>query len=330
MLDVRRRQFITLLCGAAAWPLAARAQQQAMPLVGLMSPLSVATAARNLAAFRNGLRELGYTEGRNIKIESRFADGVADRFPALVADLVALKPAAILVGSTSAILAARKVTRTTPMIWFGSVDDPVALGLVESFARPGGNVTGFLLSSDARMVTKRLELLLDAAHGFSRVGVLLGPDYATADGTMKSIMPAARGLGIDVRVYEVKSDAELEAAFAAAVGDGVQALYVSEAPHLLTRRAEIAAQVARVRLPAMYSFREYVQSGGLMSYGSDLPDLYRRAAAYVDKILKGTNPGERPLQSAEKFELVVNLKAAKALGLTIPESFLLRADEVIE
>src|SRR5262249_23246642 len=330
MLDVRRRQFITLLGGAAAWPLAARAQQQAMPLVGLMSPLSVAHAGRNLAAFRNGLRELGYTEGRNIKIESRFADGVADRFPALVADLVALKPAAILVGSTSAILAARKVTRTTPMIWFGSVDDPVALGLVESFARPGGNVTGFLLSSDARMVTKRLELLLDAAPGFSRVGVLLAPDYAAADGTMKSITPAARGLGIDVRVYEVRSDAELEAAFAAAVGDGVQALYVSEAPHLLTRRAEIAAQVARVRLPAMYSFREYVQSGGLMSYGSDLPDLYRRAAAYVDKILKGTNPGELPLQSAEKFELVVNLKAAKALGLTIPESFLLRADEVIE
>jgi len=189
---MRRREFITLLGGATTWPLVARAQQQAMPLVGLMSPLSVATAARNLAAFRNGLRELGYTEGRNIKIESRFADGVADRFPALVADLVALKPAAILVGSTSATLAACKVTRTTPMIWFGSVDDPVALGLVESFARPGGNVTGFLLSSDARMVTKRLELLLDAAPGFSRVGVLLAPDYATADGTMKSITPAAR------------------------------------------------------------------------------------------------------------------------------------------
>jgi putative tryptophan/tyrosine transport system substrate-binding protein len=326
-----RREFITLLGGAAtAWPLAARAQQPAMPVIGVMSPLSVATAARNLAGLRTGLRDLGYIEGRNIKIASRFADGMAERFPALVVDLVALKPAAILVGSTSAILAARKVTRTIPLIWFGSVDDPVALGLVESFARPGGNVTGFLLSSDARMVTKRLELLLDAAPGFSRVGVLLAPDYATADGTMKSITPAARGLGIDVRVYEVRSEAELEAAFAAAMRDGVQALYVSEAPHLLTRRAEIAAQVASVRLPAMYSFREYVQSGGLMSYGSDLPDLYRRAAAYVDKILKGTNPGELPLQSAEKFELVVNLKTAKALGLTISEAFLLRADEVIE
>jgi putative tryptophan/tyrosine transport system substrate-binding protein len=212
-----RRQFITLLGGAAAaWPLAARAQQPAMPVVGLMSPLSVATASRNLSALRNGLRELGYIEGRNIKIESRFADGVAERFPALVADLLTLKPAAILVGSTTAILAARKVTRTIPLIWFGRVDDPVALGLVESFARPGGNVTGFLLSSDARMVSKRLQLLLDAAPGFSRVGVLLAPDYATADGTLKSIPPAARGLGLDVNVYEVRSETELEAAFAAA------------------------------------------------------------------------------------------------------------------
>jgi len=256
VLDTGRRAFITLLGGAAAaWPLAARAQraqQPAMPVVGVMSPLSVATAARNLSALRNGLRDLGYTEGRNIKIESRFADGVAERFAALVADLVALKPAAILVGSTTAILAARKVTRTIPLIWFGSVDDPVALGLVESFARPGGNVTGFLLSSDARMVSKRLQLLLDAAPGFSRVGVLLAPDYATADGTLKSIPPAARGLGLDVGVYEVRSETELEAVFAAAAHDGMQALYVSETPHLLTHRAEIAAKVASMRLPAMY------------------------------------------------------------------------------
>jgi putative ABC transport system substrate-binding protein len=253
---MRRRAFITLLGGAAAWPLAARAQQPAMPVVGVMSPLSVATAARNLAALRNGLRDLGYVEGHNIKIESRFADGMAERFPTLVADLTALKPTVILVGSTSGVLAARKVTQTIPLIWFGSVDDPVALGLVESFARPSGNVTGFLLSSDARMVSKRLELLLDAAPGLSRVGVLLAPDYATADGTMKSITPAARGLGIDIRVYEVRSKVELEPALAAAVRDGVHALYVSEAPHLLVLRAEIAAQVASVRLPAMYSFRE--------------------------------------------------------------------------
>src|SRR6478672_2326948 len=233
-----------------------------------MSPLSVATAARNIAALRNRLRELGYTEGRNINIEYRFGDGLAERFPVLVADLVALKPAVIVVGSTAGVLAARKVTRTTPLIWFGSVDDPVALGLVESFARPGGNVTGFLLSNDASMVGKRLELLRDAVRGFSRVGAILNP--------------------------------------------------------------EIAAVAASVRLPAIYTFREFVQAGGLMSYGADLPALYQRAAGYVDKILKGAKPGELPLQSSEKFELAVNLKTAKALNLTISEAFLLRADEVIE
>jgi putative tryptophan/tyrosine transport system substrate-binding protein len=327
---MRRRDFITLLGGAAAWPLSARAQQPATPLVGVMSPLSVATAARNLAALRNRLRELGYTEGRNINIEYRFGDGLAERFPVLVADLVALRPAVIVVGSTAGVLAARKVTRTIPLIWFGSVDDPVALGLVESFARPGGNVTGFLLSNDASMVGKRLELLRDAVRGFSRVGAILNPEYAAADGTLKALPPAARGLGLEARAYEVRSGAELEAAFAAAARDGMQALYVPEAPLFLTRRSEIAAVAASVRLPAIYTFREFVQAGGLMSYGADLPALYQRAAGYVDKILKGVEPGELPLQSAEKFELAVNLKTAKALNLTISEAFLLRADEVID
>ena len=328
---MKRRQFITLLGGAAAsWPLTARAQQPATPLVGVMSPLSVATAARNLAALRNRLRELGYTEGRNINIEYRFGDGLAERFPVLVADLVALRPAVIVVGSTAGVLAARKVTRTTPLIWFGSVDDPVALGLVESFARPGGNVTGFLLSNDASMVGKRLELLRDAVRGFSRVGAILNPEYAAADGTLKALPPAARGLGLEARAYEVRSGAELEAAFAAAARDGMQALYVPEAPLFLTRRSEIAAVAASVRLPAIYTFREFVQAGGLMSYGADLPALYQRVAGYVDKILKGVEPGELPLQSAEKFELAVNLKTAKALNLTISEAFLLRADEVID
>jgi len=328
---MRRREFITLLGGAAAsWPLTARAQQPATPLVGVMSPLSVATAARNLAALRNRLRELGYTEGRNINIEYRFGDGLAERFPVLVADLVALRPAVIVVGSTAGVLAARKVTRTTPLIWFGSVDDPVALGLVESFARPGGNVTGFLLSNDASMVRKRLELLRDAVRGFSRVGAILNPEYAAADGTLKALPPAARGLGLEARAYEVRSGAELEAAFAAAARDGMQALYVPEAPLFLTRRSEIAAVAASVRLPAIYTFREFVQAGGLMSYGADLPALYQRVAGYVDKILKGVEPGELPLQSAEKFELAVNLKTAKALNLTISEAFLLRADEVID
>jgi putative ABC transport system substrate-binding protein len=311
-------------------PFPAESQQTATPVIGVMSPLSEATGARNLAALRKGLRDFGYTEGRNIKIEARFADGLAERFPVLLADLVALKPPVILVGSTAAILAALKVAGTPPLIWFGSVDDPVGLGLAQSFARPGGNVTGFLLSSDATMVGKRLGLLQEAAPGFSRIGILLDPDYAAADGTLKVVLPAAHRLGLDARVYEARSVAEVETAFAKAVRDGVQALYVPEAPLFLTRRAEIAAKVASTRLPAIYTFREYVESGGLMSYGADLPDLYRRAASYVDKILKGTKPGELPLQSAEKFELVINLKTAKALGLTIPSSLLGRADHLIE
>jgi putative tryptophan/tyrosine transport system substrate-binding protein len=327
---MRRREFILGLGGAAAWPLAVRAQPSTIPLIGVMSPLSVATAARNVAALRNRLRDLGYIEGRNINIEYRFADGAAERFPMLVAELVALKPAVILVGSTAGILAAQKVTRTTPLIWFGSVEDPVALGLVESFARPGGNVTGFLLSNDARIVGKRLELLRDAVPGFSRVGVVLAPHYAAADGTLKALPSAVRELGLEARVYEARSEDELEAAFAAAARDGVQALYVPEFPLFLTLRAEIAAKAASARVPAIYTFREFVQAGGLMSYGADLPELYRRAAGYVDKILNGAKPGDLPLESAEKFELAINLKTAKALGLTISEAFLLRADEVIE
>src|SRR5262249_13872529 len=191
---MNRRDFISLVGGAAtAWPLAARAQQPAMPVIGVMSPLSVATAARNLAALRNGLRDLGYSEGRNIKIEYRFADGAPERYPALMAELIVLKPVMIVVGSTPAIVAASKVTGTTPLVWIGVADDPVALGLVGSFAHPGGNITGFLMSGDAGIVGKRLELLREAAPRFSRVGVLVAPDYAAADGTLDALPSAAGG-----------------------------------------------------------------------------------------------------------------------------------------
>jgi len=328
---IRRREFITLLGGAAAaWPLAARAQQSAMPVIGVMSPQSAVTAVRNIAAFRSGLRELGYTEGRNVRIEYRFAEGVADRFPALITDLVNLKPAVILVGSIGAILAARTVTQTTPLIMFAAADNPVALGLAESFARPGANVTGFLSASDAGIVGKRLELLREAVPAFSRLGVLLVPDDAVADGTLSALPPAARRLGLDPRIYEVRSAGEVEAKFEAARRDGVQALYVAQSPIFIARRAEIIAMAASMRLPTIYFFREFVQAGGLMSYSTDLADMYRRAAMYAVKILNGANPGELPLQSLDKYELAFNLKTAKALGLTISEAFLLRADEVIE
>jgi putative tryptophan/tyrosine transport system substrate-binding protein len=327
---MKRRDFIALLGGAAAaWPLAARAQQPAVPVIGVMSPLSLATAARNLAGLRNGLRNLGYTEGHNIKIEYRFADGVPDRFPKLVAELVGLKPAAILVGSTPAVIAAINVTRTVPLVTFVTVDNPAAIG-IESFARPGGNVTGFATDADRGILGKRLELLREAVSGFSRIGIVVNPEDAIADGTMAALPAAARGLGLDARVIGVRSAAELEGAFTTAIHDGIQALYVSSSPVFLHRRVEITTMVASMRVPAIYPFREYTQSGGLVSYGADLPDMYRRAAGYVDRILKGEKPGELPLQAAEKFELVVNLKAAKALGVTISEAFLLRADEIIE
>jgi ABC-type uncharacterized transport system substrate-binding protein len=332
MPDIRQRQFITLLGAgaAAAWPLAARAQQDAMPRIGVLSPISAAVAVRNIAAFRQGLRDLGYVEGRNIAIDYRFADGVSERLSGLAAELVALNPSVIAVGSMSGIVRASKVTRTVPLIMIGGNEDPVRLGLAESFARPGGNVTGFLLTADQEILGKRLQLLRDAAPGISRVGVMANPDSAGDAAELKMVPSVAARIGLRYRLFEVRTEGELDAALAAAASDDLQALYVSWNPVFNLHRARVIAAASKLRLPAIYGFREFVQSGGLMSYGPDLPDQYRRAATYVDKILKGAGPGELPLQLTEKYELVINLKTAKALGLTISESFLLVADEVIE
>jgi putative tryptophan/tyrosine transport system substrate-binding protein len=328
---MKRRQFITLLGGAAAaWPLAARAQQAAMPLIGVLSPVSAAVAVRNIAAFRQALRDLGYVEGRNIAIEYRFAEGVSERLTRSAAELVGLNPSVIVVGSMSGIMSASKVTRTVPLIMIGGTEHPVRLGLAESFARPGGNVTGFLLTADQEILGKRLQLLHDAAPGISRVGVMANPDSAGDAAELKMVPSVAGRVGLRYRLFEVRTEGELDAALAAVASDDLQALYVSWAPVFNFHRARVIAVASNLRLPAIYGFREFVQSGGLMSYGPDLPDQYRRAATYVDKILKGARPGELPLQLAEKYELVINLKTAKVLGLTISESFLLLADEVIE
>ena len=328
---MRRRQFITLLGGAAAaWPLAARAQQPAMPMIGVMSPLSVATAARNLAALRNGLRDLGYTEGLNIKIEYRFGDGNPERFTALLSELVSLKPAVILTGSESAIMAAVKATQTIPLIGFMASDTAMATGKIASFAHPGANVTGFLADADPAIVAKRLELLREIVPGISRVGAMVIPEEANVDGTTIGLHSAASILGLDVLIIEVRSATELQSAFTQIERDRIQALFVPQSALFFARRTEFVGMVASKGVPAIYPFREYVQTGGLISYGPNLPDMYRRAAVYVDKILKGDRPGELPLQAVERYELIVNLKTAKALGLTISEAFLLRADEVIE
>jgi putative ABC transport system substrate-binding protein len=328
-----RREFITLLGGAAvliACPLPLRAQQpQGRPLIGVLSPISAALAARNMEALRQGLRELGYVEGRNIAFEFRYAEGELARLPALAAELVALQPAVIIAGSAPAALAAREATRAIPIV-IASVQDPMALGLAASMARPGGNVTGLWSEGDDSLIGKRLELFKDAVPGASRLAVFVDRADASDVSTVKAVPAAARALRLDLRVIEVRSASDFEAAFAAAAREGAQGLYVSQNPFFFARRAEIAAMALRARLPAVDGYREFAVAGGLMSYAASLPDFYRRFGAFVDKILKGANAGDLPIDRATKFELVVNLKTAKALGLTIPESFLLRADEVIE
>jgi putative tryptophan/tyrosine transport system substrate-binding protein len=327
---MRRREFMALAGSAAAvWPLAARAQQpQGRPLIGVLSPISAALAARNMEALRQGLRELGYVEGRNIGFEFRYAEGDLARLPALAAELVALQPAVIIAGSAPGALAAREATRVIPIV-IASVQDPMALGLAASMARPGGNVTGVWSEGDDSLIGKRLELFKDAVPSASRLAVFVDPTDASDVSTVKAVPAAARALGLDLRVIEVRS-ADLQAAFAAAAREGAQGLYVSQNPFFFARRAEIAAMALRARLPAVDGYREFALAGGLISYAASLPDFYRRFGAFVDKILKGANAGDLPIERATKFELVVNLKTAKALGLTIPESFLLRADEVIE
>jgi putative tryptophan/tyrosine transport system substrate-binding protein len=327
---VNRREFITLLGGAAAaWPLAARGQQPAgQPLVGLLSPLSATAAGRNIAAFRQGMRDLGYMEGHNVAFALRFAEGDVTRLPALAHELVNLNPAVIVVGSPAAVREVHKATRTIPIVMNTSYD-PMALGVAVSMARPGSNVTGFW-SGDEALIGKRLELLKHASPGISRVGVMVNPDDAGDASPLAALPAAARALGLTVRVLEVRTAVEFEPAFAAAAREGLEGLHVSQVPLFNSRRAEVTALAARARLPAIYSFREFAVAGGLISYAASLPDIYRRFASQVDKILKGATPGDLPIERATRFELVVNLKTAKAMGLTIPEPFLLLADELIE
>jgi putative tryptophan/tyrosine transport system substrate-binding protein len=328
---MKRRDFITLLSGAAAtWPLAARAQQSSgAPLIGILSPLSAGTATRNIEGFRAGLRELGYFEGRNVTLALRFAEGIPERMPALATELVGLKPDVIVAAPETSLLAVRNVTRTIPIITIW-LQDPVSSGAVESIARPGGHVTGTWIAGDDALVGKRLELIKEAVPTVARIGVLVSPAEVQDSVIMRLLSAPARALGLTVTVITVRDAAGIGAAFAAAARDNVEALFVSQSPFFNTHRVEIAAQAARARLPAIYGFREFADAGGLMSYGPSLPDVYRRFATLVDKILKGASPADLPVEVPTRFALIVNLKAAKAIDLTIRESFLLRADEVIE
>jgi putative ABC transport system substrate-binding protein len=330
---MERRTFMAMLTGGlVAAPLAAEAQQAAkVARIGYLAN-NVAANPHGLEAFRQGLRDLGYVEGRNVVIEYRDAEGKPERLPALAAELVALKVDVILVGGTPTALAAKQATRTLPIV-FTAATDPVTDGLVTSLARPGGNVTGLSTSAALEIVGKRLELLKQAIPGVTRVAVLWQPGgqgERTIKDWLKAAEVAARALGVRLQVVEVRGPEDFDRAFSDMTTARAGALTVLGTVMFFNERRRLVDLAAKNRLPAVYPSREYVDAGGLMAYGSNFADLFRRAAAYVDKILKGAKPGDLPVEQPTKFELVINLKAAKALGLTIPQSLLLRADEVIQ
>jgi putative ABC transport system substrate-binding protein len=314
-----------------AAPLDAEAQQAAkIPRIGYLAN-NPAASPHLLEAFRQGLRDLGYVQGRNLVIEYRDAEGKLERFPALAAELVALKVDVIVTGNTPAALAAKQATRTTPIVFAGAAD-PVSSGLVSGLARPGGNVTG-LSSLTPELVGKCLELLKQAVPGVSRVAVLWHPgdlDERTDKDMLKGAEVAARALGVRLQFVEVRGPDDFDRAFSDMTRAHAGALTALPSVMFFNERRRLLDLAAKNRLPAVYIAREFVDAGGLMSYGPNVADLLRRAATYVDKILKGTKPGDLPVEQPTKFELVINLKTAKALGLTIPQSVLGRADHIIE
>ena len=325
---MRRREFITLLGGtAAAWPFAARAQQPTMPVVGFLRSATLADVPHWVAAFRQGLKEAGFVEGQNVAIEFRSADNQLDRLPALVADLIR-QPVAVIVGNTDAALAAKAATTTVPIV-FASGSDPVRDGLVASLNRPGGNVTGLVYFA-AVLGAKRLELLRQLVPGATTIAVLVNPNTPLTEAERKDVQTAAQAIGQQLIIFDISSDRDIETAFAAFVQRGAGALLVGTGGFLNSNRERIAAVANRHALPASYSQREGVVAGGLMSYGPSISDAYRQAGIYSGRILNGEKPADLPVIRSTKFELVLNLKTAKALGLTIPPSLLVAADEVIE
>ena len=326
---MRRREFITLL-GAAASPLAARAQQPAMPVVGLVTGGSPEAAVRMGGGFRRGLNEDGYVEGQNVTVEYQWLDGQYDRLPSLMADLVRRRVAVIATpGSNPAALAAKAATTTIPIV-FGVGADPIELGLVASLARPGGNATGINFFV-ADIAAKRLGLLHDLVPKAVRIAVLINPANAsTAEATLRDMPEAARAIGLQIVVLNASTGREIEVAFAALVRDRADALFVGADAFFNSQRVQLADMAARYAIPSAFAVREYVDAGGLMSYGTSLADVYRHVGAYSGRILKGARPADLPVLQSTKFELVINLQTARKLGLTVPDKLLVAADEVIE
>jgi ABC-type uncharacterized transport system substrate-binding protein len=326
---MKRRAFITLLGGAAAaWPLAARAQQpMKLPTIGFLGPSTPLAMSQWVAAFAQRLRELGWTEGRTVAVEYRWAEGRSERLAEIAAEFVRLKVDVIVTYATPPVIAAKQATGVIPIV-SAVMGDPVGTGLIASLARPGGNVTG-LSALTPDLAGKRLELLREVVPGLRRLACLANVSNPIAALEMDEVQAAARTLGLDVVTLEIRRPEDIGPAFETLNGRA-QALYVAGDPLVLTNRVRINTLALVARLPAIYNSREYVEAGGPMSYGVNWPDMFRRTAGFVDKILRGAKPADLPVEQPTKFDLVINLTTVKALGLTITESFLLRADEVIE
>jgi putative tryptophan/tyrosine transport system substrate-binding protein len=325
---MKRREFIVLIGGAAAtWPLAARAQQPAMPAIGFLRSTSLAVSTPMVAGFRQGLTATGFTEGQNVAIEYRYADNQRERLPGLVAELIRL-PVAVIVANNIAALSAKGATTTVPIV-FATGSDPVVDGLVDSLNRPGGNVTGVSFLSGL-LGPKRLDMLRQLVPAAATMAMLAGTDTLEARIERRDVELAAQALGQQLIVAPVSSEGEFDGAFMSIVERGAKSLLVGTGPLLTSNRGRLVALASRLGIPAIYALREFVEAGGLMSYGASLVEAYRQAGIYAGRVLKGEKPADLPVMQSTKFELVINMKAAKALGLSIPPTLLAIADEVIE
>ena len=325
--QLKRREFMAALGGAIGWPLTAHAQQPALPVVGFLNSASANAFPDRMRAFHRGLRETGYVEGQNVTMEYRFADGQNDRVPALAAELVH-RQVGVIVANYPPVLAAKAATNTIPIV-FTSAADPVKAGLVASFNRPGGNLTGVHLIG-SELERKRLDLLHELVPGAVLIGVLVNPKNPDANVQLRELHEAAVVIKTTIHIVRASTEAEIDSAFANVAQQGVGALIVGGDPFFSSHSVQLLALAARYKLPTIYNQREYADKGGLISYGTDFADGWRLAGTYVGKILKGTKPADLPVVQPTKFELVINLKTAKALGLTVPQTLQVAADAVIE